>query len=252
MTALPDLRHYRPAAGRHAGRVVVVSGAGDGIGRALARALAAAGATVGLLGRTVRKLEAVYDEIAAAGHPQPALLPFNLETATAAEYDALHDALRDEFGRVDGLAHLAGILGARSPLEHYDVPTWCRVLHVNLTAGFILTQALLPLLRQSDDASVVFTSSGVGRRGQAYWGAYAASKFGVEGLMQVLAAEVQDTTRIRVNSVNPGPVRTNMRQQAFPAEDPNLLATPQDVLGPFLFLLGPDARNVNGRAIDCQ
>lgn len=252
MTAFPDLCHYQAAPGRHAGRVIVVSGAGDGIGRALAKALAASGATVGLLGKTARKLEATYDEITAAGYPQPALLPFNLETATATEYDAVHQALHDEFGRVDGLAHLAGILGARSPLEHYDVPTWCRVLHVNLTAAFILTQALLPLLRQSADASVVFASSGLGRRGQAYWGAYAASKFGVEGLMQVLAAEVQDTTRIRVNSVNPGPVRTNLRRQAFPGEDRSRLAAPEDVLGPFLFLLGPDGRNVNGRAFDCQ
>lgn len=252
MTAFPDLCHYQAAPGRHAGRVIVVSGAGDGIGRALAKALAASGATVGLLGKTARKLEATYDEITAAGYPQPALLPFNLETATATEYDAVHQALHDEFGRVDGLAHLAGILGARSPLEHYDVPTWCRVLHVNLTAAFILTQALLPLLRQSADASVVFASSGLGRRGQAYWGAYAASKFGVEGLMQVLAAEVQDTTRIRVNSVNPGPVRTNLRRQAFPGEDRSRLAAPEDVLGPFLFLLGPDGHNVNGRAFDCQ
>lgn len=252
MTPLPDLRQYRPAEGLHAGRIIIVTGAGDGIGRALAKALAASGATVGLLGKTARKLESVYDEITAAGHPQPALLPLNLETAAAAEYDALHKALQDEFGRLDGLAHVAGIAGARSPLEHYDVPTWCRVLHVNLTAGFLLTQALLPLLKQSADASVVFASSGLGRSGQAYWGAYAASKFGVEGLMQVLAAEVRDTTRIRANSVNPGPVRTNMRLQTFPAEDRSLLPGPEDVLGPFLFLLGPDGRNVNGRAFDCQ
>lgn len=252
MSGLPDLRGYQPAADSLAGRVIVVTGAGDGIGRALAIALAASGATVGLLGKTPRKLESAYDEIVAAGHPQPALLPFNLETATAAEYDALHKALQEEFGRVDGIAHLAGILGARSQIDHYDVPTWCRVLHVNLTAAFLLTQSLLPLLRQSADASVVFASSGVGRRGQAYWGAYAVSKFGVEGLMQVLAAELQDTTRIRANSVNPGPVRTNMRLQAFPAEDRSVLPAPADVLGPFLYLLGPDGSQVNGRALDCQ
>jgi len=247
-----DPREYRPAAGSHDGRVVLVTGAGDGIGRALALSLAAQGATVGLLGRTQRKLETVYDAIVAAGHPTPALLPFNLESATATEYDAVHDALRSEFGRLDGLAHVAGILGARSPLEHYDVPTWCRVLHVNLTAAFILTRTLLPLLRRSTDASVVFTSSGVGRKGRAYWGAYAVSKFGTEGLMQVLASECEETTLIRSNSVNPGPVKTFMRLQAYPAEDRSTLPEPAAVVTPYLWLLGPDSRGVNGRAFDCQ
>jgi NAD(P)-dependent dehydrogenase (short-subunit alcohol dehydrogenase family) len=247
-----DPRSYRPAAGSHAGRVILVTGAGDGIGRAVATALAAQGATVGLLGRTQRKLEAVYDAIVAGGHPQPALLPFDLETAAAAGYDALHDAIDKEFGRLDGLAHVAGILGSRSPLEHYDVPTWCRVLHVNLTAAFILTRSLLPLLRRSDDASVVFTSSGVGRHGRAYWGAYAVSKFGTEGLMQVLASECEDTTRMRSNSLNPGPVRTSMRLQAYPAEDRSILPEPSEVVAPYLWLLGPDSRGVNGGAFDCQ
>lgn len=252
MTGLPDLRGYRPAADLYRERIVVVTGAGDGIGRALALALARYGATVGLLGRTAKKLESVYDEIVAAGHPRPALLPLDLVRATAAEYDALQDALRSEFGRVDGLAHLAGILGTRSPVEHYDVPTWCRVLHVNLTAGFILTQSLWPLLRESPDASIVFTSSGLGRQGRAYWGAYAVSKFGVEGLMQVVADEARDTTRIRANSINPGPVRTQMRREAFPAEDRGQLPAPEDVIGAYLFLLGPDGRGINGRALDCQ
>lgn len=245
-------RDYQPPPGSHAGRVILVTGAGDGIGRALALGLAAQGATVGLLGRTQRKLERTYDAIGKAGGPKAALLPFNLETAGAAEYDALQAALEREFGRLDGLAHLAGILGARSPIDHFDVPTWCKVLHVNLTAGFILTQSLLPLLRRSEDASIVFTSSTVARRGRAYWGAYAVSKFGVEGLMQVLADEMAETTKIRVNSVNPGPVRTSMRQQAFPGEAPERNPEPAAVLGPFLYLLGPDSKGVSGQAFDCQ
>jgi NAD(P)-dependent dehydrogenase (short-subunit alcohol dehydrogenase family) len=252
MNATTDPREYQPAAGSHAGRVVLVTGAGDGIGRAVALALSAQGATVALLGKTQRKLEAVYDQIVAAGHPKPALLPFNLETATAVEYDTLHGVLESEFGRLDGLAHIAGILGNRSPLEHFDVPTWCRVLHVNLTAAFILTQATLPLLRQSADASVVFTSSGVGRRGKAYWGAYAVSKFGTEGLMQVLASEMDGTTNVRSNSVNPGPVRTYMRLQAYPAEDRSRLREASSVVAPYLFLLGPESRGINGQAFDCQ
>ncbi len=247
-----ELKHYRAPPGSMAGRVVLVTGASDGIGRALSVALAEAGATVGLLGRTQRKLEATYDEIVSVGGPTPALLPFNLEIAGADTYDALFSALDSEFGRLDGLAHLAGILGTRSPIEHFDVPTWCKVLHVNLTAPFILTQTLMPLLRRSQAASVVFTSSGVGRAGRAYWGAYAASKFGVEGLNQVLADELRSTTAIRSNCVNPGAVRTYMRLQAYPAEDRSALPEPREVLGPFLYLLGPDSVGVNGESFDSQ
>lgn len=245
-------RAYAPPPGSHAGRVILVTGASDGIGQALALALARQGATVALLGRTQRKLARTYDQIIDAGGPKPALLPFNLETAAAPEYDALAEAMEREFGRLDGLAHVAGILGDLSPIDQYDVPTWCRVLHVNLTAAFIVTRALLPLLRRSEDASVVFTSSTVGRRGRAYWGAYAASKFGVEGLMQVLAHELAGTTRIRANSVNPGPTRTAMRRQAYPAEDAGKLPEPSDVLSPFLFLLGPASTGVNGQALDSR
>ena len=230
---------------------MVVTGAGDGIGRAVAIALARQGAIVGLLGRTLRKLERSYDQIVDAGGPKPALLPFNLETAGATEYDALHDALDREFGRVDGLAHVAGILGALSPIDHYDVPTWCRVLHVNLTAAFLLTRTLLPLLRRSADAAIVFTSSGVARHGRAYWGSYSVSKFGTEGLMQVLAHELEDT-QIRANSLNPGPVKTAMRLEAFPAEDRSRLLEPAAVTAPYLFLLGPEGCGINGMTFDCQ
>jgi NAD(P)-dependent dehydrogenase (short-subunit alcohol dehydrogenase family) len=245
-------RSYAPASGSHDGRIVLVTGASDGIGQALSLALARQGATVALLGRNQRKLTRTYDRIVADGGPQPALLPFNLETAAAAEYEALFDALDREFGRLDGLAHVAGILGDLSPIEQYDVPTWCKVLHVNLTAAFLLTRTLLPLLRRSEDASIVFTSSSVGRVGRAYWGAYSASKFGTEGLMQVLAHEMAGTTRIRVNALNPGPTRTSMRRQAFPAEDADRLREPGAVLAPYLYLLGPAGRDVSGASIDCQ
>jgi NAD(P)-dependent dehydrogenase (short-subunit alcohol dehydrogenase family) len=251
---LPNPTNTEPARlppGSHAGRVILVTGAGDGIGQAVAFALARQGATVGLLGRTQRKLERSYDRIVADGGPTPALLPFNLETATAPEYDALHGALEREFGRLDGLAHVAGILGMLSPIEHYDVPTWCRVLHVNLTAPFILTRTLLPLLRRSADASIVFTSSNLARQGRAYWGAYCASKWGAEGLMQVLAHELEGTS-IRVNSVNPGRVRTAMRREAYPAEDPAQRPEPASVTGPFVHLLGPASRGVTGQSLDCQ
>lgn len=248
----PDVRAYAPPAAALADRVILVTGAGGGLGSELAKACAALGARVVLSGRKVARLEAVYDAILASGAPRPSIAPLDLERADATHYAALADAVRNEFGRLDGLAHVAGQLGERAPIEHYDVIAWLRVMHVNVNSAFILTQALLPLLKLSEDASVVFTSSGVSVRGRAYWGAYAASKFATEGLMQVLADEVENTTRIRVNSINPGKMRTPMRAKAYPGEDPATVPLPSQVLAPFLYLLGPAGRGVTGRRFDAQ
>ena len=246
------LTRYDARPGLLADRVILVTGAGAGIGRALAKRIASLGATVILHGRTVSRLESVYDEIRAEGGPDPAIFPLNLERATGEDYDHLSGAIEAQWGRLDGLVHNAGILGGRTPIEHHDVADWQRVLHVNLTAPFILCRCLLPLLFQSADASVVFTSSGVGRRGKAYWGAYAVSKFGVEGLSQVLADELANKPNIRVNAINPGATRTTMRAAAYPAEDPERLKTPEEILGAYLYLLGPDSRGITGRSYDAQ
>jgi len=247
-----DPSRYVPAPQHLTGRVILLTGAGSGIGRALAHALAAAGATVLLAGKTLRKLERTYDEIVKAGGPTPALLPIDLENALAGDYDALATAIDQSFGRLDGLVHNAAILGVRSPIIHHDVPTWCRVLQVNLTAEFCLTQVCLPLLEKSEDASIIFTTSGVGVVGRAYWGAYAVSKFGVEGLAQVLAHEYQGNERLRINLINPGATRTDMRAVAYPGEDPRTLKTPAEITAPYLFLLGPDARGVSGQRFEAQ
>jgi len=247
-----QIKHYEPLPGSLQDRVILVTGAGAGIGRALAKASAGLGATVILLGRTVSHLESVYDEICAAGGPTPAIFPLDLERAVGADYDRLSAAIEEQWGRLDGLVNNAGILGARTPIEHHDVAQWQRVLHVNLTAPFILCRCLLPLLLKSPDASVIFTSSGVGRRGKAYWGAYAVSKFGVEGLNEVLADELAGKPEIRVNAVNPGATRTAMRAEAYPAEDPARLKTPEEILGPYLYLLGPDGRGTTGQSVDAQ
>jgi len=247
-----DLRSYTAPEGLLADRAILITGAGGGLGGALAKACASLGANVLLSGRNVRKLEAVYDSIVAAGGPRPSIAPLDMERADASHYGALADAVRNEFGRLDGLVHAAALLGERSPIEHYDVVTWLKVMHVNVNAAFILTQALLPMLRVSQDASIVFTTSGVSVRGRAYWGAYAASKFAVEGLMQVLADETDTATSMRVNSVNPGGIRTQMRARAFPGEVPDALPTPEQVLGPFLYLIGPDGRGTTGRRFDAQ
>ena len=248
----PPLKNFRPAPDALTGRVILVTGAGNGIGRAVALSLAEFGATIILLGRTVKKLEKVYDEIVANDCDRPSIFPMDLETADGSDYDKLYETIRKEYGRLDGLLHNAGLAGMLTPIEHYDVGVWQQVMHVNLTAPFILCRCLLPLLKESADASIVFTSSGVARKGRAYWGAYAVSKFGTEGLMQVLADETEENTHIRVNSINPGPTRTQMRAQAYPAEDPNKLATPEDIVGAYLYLLGPDSQGVTGRSFEAQ
>lgn len=233
-------------------RVILVTGAGRGIGASAAKTFAAHGATVLLLGKTEAHLASVYDEIEAAGHPQPAIIPFNLETAQAHQYDELAVMIEDEFGKLDGLLHNASILGPRTLLEQLSGDNFMRVMQVNVNAMFMLTSTLLPLLRLSEDASVIFTSSSVGRKGRAYWGAYAVSKFATEGLMQVMADEVDGITSVRANSVNPGATRTDMRALAYPAENPESRPHPDDIMPVYLYLMGPDSRTVNGQAFDAQ
>jgi NAD(P)-dependent dehydrogenase (short-subunit alcohol dehydrogenase family) len=246
-----DPRDHVPAVDELAGRVVAITGASDGLGRAVALACAQHRASVVLIGRNESKLEAVHAEIHAAGAPA-SIAVLNLETALAPDYDRLADALLERYGRLDGLLHNAGLLGTLTPIEHYDVPTWCRVLHVNVTAAFALTQVLLPALKKSADASVVFTSSSVGRRGRAYWGAYAVSKFAVEGLAEVLSAELEGISHVRVNTLNPGPARTAMRRQAYPAEDIENVPLPADLTPAYIALLGPASRGVTGQAFNAQ
>jgi NAD(P)-dependent dehydrogenase (short-subunit alcohol dehydrogenase family) len=234
------------------GRAVLITGAGSGLGRALAVECARAGASVILSGRSGAKLERVYDEIEAMGAPQPAIAVLDLAIATAVDYDGLARIIGEEFGKLDGLVHAAGLLGDRTPLEQYDVPTWCKVLHVNLTAPFILTQVLLPNLRKSEDASIIFVSSGVVKQSRPFWGAYAVSKTGLESVRSMLSEELEGEANIRVNSVNPGRMRTAMRAAAYPAEDPNTVPTAESVSGPFLYLLSARGRGIDGRFIDAQ
>jgi NAD(P)-dependent dehydrogenase (short-subunit alcohol dehydrogenase family) len=247
-----DPRHYVPPPDLLRDRVILVTGASDGIGRALAIACAGLGARVVLCGRKQRKLEATHDAIVAAGAVRPSLAPLDFEKADGHAYEALAQAIGDEFGRLDGLAHVAAQLGERAPIEHCDVGTWMRVMHVNLNAPFMLTKVLMPWLRAAQDASVLFASSGVSVRGRPYWGAYGVSKFALEGLMQALASETDTTTRIRFNSVNPGRARTAMRALAYPGEDRASVPAPETLLAPFLYLLGPEAQGITGRRFESQ
>jgi len=247
------IEDYQPAADLLKDRVILVTGAGDGIGRGAALTFARHGATVILLGRTVNKLEGVYDEIEKAGGPQPAIVPLNLEGATLRDYEETAMRIEETFGRLDGLLHNAGQLGQRTPIELYDPDTWTKIMQVNVNGPFLMTKAFIPLLRQSDDATLVFTSSSVGRKGRAHWGAYGVSKFATEGLMQTLADELDDDRhQIRVNSINPGATRTQMRQLAYPAENPARNPHPEDIMATYLYLMGPDSRGVTGQAFDVR
>lgn len=246
-SAPPD--GYRPAADLLAGRVILVTGAGDGLGKAAALALAEHGATVVLLGRKVRPLERVYDAIEQAGGPQPAIYPLNLEGAAPQDYTELAARLGDSLGRLDGLLHNAAQLGTLTPMRLYEPEIWARVMQVNVNAAFLLTRACLDLLMAADDASVVFSSDRVGRQGRAYWGAYGVSKFACEGMMQILADEHDGTSPVRVNSLDPGAVRTSGYLAAYPGLDPNSLPLPETVMPWYLWLLGPDSRGVTGQAV---
>lgn len=246
------MHNYKPAPDLLKDRVILVTGAGDGIGAAAAKSFAAHGATVVLLGRSARKLEKVYDAIEQSGGPQPALVPMNLEKAVPEQYLELATMLEKEFGRLDGLLHNAALLGTLTPLEQYDIKQWAQLMQVNLHAPYLLTRALLPLLKNSKDASVLFTSSGVGRKGRAYWGAYGITKAACENMMEIWADELEANTPIRVNSIDPGAVRTSMRAKAYPGEDPNALPRPEEILTVYLYLMGPDSRGTTGQRTSAQ
>ena len=232
------------------GRVVLITGASGGIGRAAALHCAEQGATVILVGRDVKKLEAVYDAIEAAQLPQPAIFELNLKTANEQHYSALAKVIEAEFGTLDGLLHNASELGQLCPVEQISPAVWQEVVQVNLTGPFLLTRALLPLLRKSTAGRILFTSSSVGRKGRAFWGAYAVSKAGIENLTQTLADELE-TTPIRVNSLNPGATRTAMRAAAYPAEDPATVKSAESIAPIYSYLLS-DACALHGQQLSIQ
>ena len=233
-----------------ADRIVLVTGASEGIGRCAARTFAAHGATVVAVARSIPRLEALYDEIVAAGHPEPVIQGVDLSGVTAMDCRQLADAMGEALGRVDAVLHNASLLGDRVPLDRYDPETWRRVLATNLDAGFMLTQALMPWLEHGRSPRVLFTSSGAGLRPRAYWGAYSVSKAGTEALMRVFADENEHLTPVAFATIDPGGTRTAMRAAAVPGEDPSLLPTPEDLMPLYLWLLGAATKaEINGRTI---
>ncbi len=234
------------------GKTVVITGAGSGIGKEIARSFSNKGADLILLSKSTEKLNMIYDEIIANSPARVLIQAIDFESAEEKDYENLVKAAKEKFGKIDGLVNNAGILGQKKSLEQYDYKIWKNVLKVNLDAGFLLTKNFIPLLKQADKSSVIFTSSGVGRTGRAYWGAYSVSKFATEAMVQILSDELEKTSTIRVNCINPGAVRTKMREMAYPAENPERNPLPADIMGLYLYLMSDLSQKINGQSIDAQ
>ncbi|MDN3651566.1 YciK family oxidoreductase [Thalassotalea ponticola] len=232
-------------------KTILITGAGDGIGKVAALTYAEHGATVILLGKTVAKLEATYDDIVAKGYPEPAIVPLDMKGATAQNYKDMVNTIVEQLGHLDGALLNASILGELTPFTQISSQIWDDVMQVNLTAQMYLAQALIPALLKAEHGSLVFTTSGVGNQGRAFWGPYSISKFATEGMMQVIADEYEGSS-LRVNAINPGATNTKMRQTAFPAEDKSKIASPNDIMPAYLYLMSDQSIGVTGQRINAQ
>ena len=242
------IKNYKVKQGELNGKVILVTGANKGFGLAISMDLAKAGATVIMLGRDLSSLEYAYDAVVDAGYKEPILYPLDLEGASPENYQELQDNILEKFNRLDGLIHNAAILGTQMPIDQYDIKLWYSTLQINLSAPFMLTQFLIPALKKSDDARILFLSSSVGRKARAYWGAYSVSKFGLEGLAMTLSEELEKT-KIKVNTINPGKMRTEMRRAAYPAEDASTLPKPEEKSSVIVYLLSKEAERINGEQL---
>jgi len=232
-------------------KIILVTGAGAGIGRQAALTYAKLGATVILLGKTVQKLEDVYDEILKQGSPDPAIIPLDLNGATKQNYLDMSATIAEQFGKLDGALLNASMLGDLTPFAQISEEMWDEIIQVNVKAQFLIAQALIPTMEKSSDASLVFTSSGVGSQGRAFWGTYSVSKFATEGMMQVIADEYENSV-LRCNAINPGATRTQMRSTAYPAENKKALAAPEDIMPLYVYLMSDDSKEINGQVLKAQ
>ncbi len=249
VSLLPDA--YQPAASTLAGKVILVTGAGQGLGRAAARAFAAAGATVILHGRNVPKLEAVYDEIESSGGPQPAILPLDFAKTTQTEIDAFAQAIHAATGRLDGIFHAASAFISTMPLALQDLAMWTTHYAVNVAVPAAITKACLPMLRRADDASVVFLTESHAMQPKAYWGAFAVCKSGLEAMTAIWSEESEQTS-VRFNLCLPSPVASPMRSRSHPGENAGKHIAPEQLAGHFVYLIGPDSAPLTGSLLDCQ
>ena len=246
MNTRPIPSDFIPTQGLLENHRILITGAGDGYGKAIAKACAAYGATTILLGRTLAKLEKVYDEIEQCGDPQPAIYPLNLEGATPKDYANLAEVIGNELGPLDGLVHNAAVLGGLTPIALYEEDVWARVMQVNLNGPMSLTKSCWPLLNASSKASVVFIGDRLRDETKPYWGAYAAGKHAQYALMRTLAAEATPDGGPRVNTFDPGPMNTRLRTNAYPGIAPGTWANPDERVNPILYLLSDASRKING------
>lgn len=233
-------------------RVVLITGAGQGIGRTAALAFAAHGATVILHGRSLKKLEAVYDEIEAAGHPLPAIFPLDLNKAEDKDFAAMAAGIGEQLGRLDGILHNAAKIDRPQPLEDQPLEQWLQLLRVNLAAPFALTRACLPLLKAAPDASILMTSETHGHTPAAFWGGFAVAKSGVETLVKIWAQELEVHPNLRINAVVPGPVQSPQRTRTHPGERKENLPLPETLMPLYLYLMGQDSRGTSGQIIEAE
>lgn len=242
---------YQPTHAVLKDKIILVTGAGDGIGKEAALTYARYGATLILLGRTLSKLEDVQTQITASGGQKPLLYSLDLLTATEQDYQQFAKTIEKQFTHLDGVLQNAGLLGVVEPIINQPSTLWHDVMQVNVNATFMLTKALIPLMLKAPHASLILTSSSVGRQGRYGWGAYSVSKFATEGFMQVLNEEYINST-LRINCINPGGTRTGMRASAFPEENAQKLKTPKDIMPLYLYLMSDDSINVRGQSLDAQ
>jgi NAD(P)-dependent dehydrogenase (short-subunit alcohol dehydrogenase family) len=243
---------YSPAADALRDRVVMVTGAGQGLGRAVALACARQGAVVVLHGRRQKKLDAVYDEIVAAGGPEPVLLPLDLAKASDADFQAAAAAIGAQFGRLDGLVHCAVHLDQLRPLDDETVDRWLAMLRVNVVAAAALNRACRPLLQAAPSASVVVTIESHALSPSMFWGSFALSKQALLSLVAVQAQEWRVFGNLRINALLPGPVSSPQRNRTHPAEDASTLPAPEAVATGYLYLLDPDTAVTSGSLLDLR
>ena len=247
-----DPKNYSPENNCLKNKIILITGASNGIGKQAAITFASHGSETILIGKDPGKLEKTYHEIKELGYLEPMIHVMDHATSSESDYIEIISAIELEFGKLDGLLSNAGILGSKKSLSQYDYKTWKDVLKVNLDSTFLLTKSALPILKKQENASIILTTSGVGRRGRAFWGAYSVSKFGVESLTQILHEELEKISKVRVNSINPGATRTDMRKEAYPAEDPNDLLPPSEIMNAYLYLMSDDSIGFSGNSIDAQ